>query len=578
MTRLSPRVLALSTALLGAACTGTIADTPDEGAPGAPDPASPSPPSSSPPVSGDPGRGAAAAPGATGAAPAAPAGAAPRCGHVAQRLYRLTPRQLRRTLAALFGARSVGPELEADLSHAIPASRPYGNAEAVLSLSSSFLETYLGAVRPLATAAAENAGDLHPCFKGGVTKDCVTSFVAEFGARAWRRPWQPEEVQAYVSFYEGLAPKVTPVRALALTLRRMLAAPDFLFRSELGEPAGAPGLFQLTSAEVASALAYALTDAPPDAELAELGRRGALRERAAIETEARRLLAQPQTSAGIFSFFADFLEETAEGHPDHPEQARRFLQHALWNDKGTLGHLLTADYTFVNPALQKHYAWAALPAVKDWQRLTPPAAEGRSGLLGAGTWLSRHHNRSARGRFIKDWMLCSKIPDPPDNAPTDLEEELKKLRAELGRPVSEEEALASHMSNPACSSCHVLIDPLGKPLARFDKRGVWRAADPATKKPIDTTAQLIATGEIDGPVADPLALGRALGAAKSVSHCFAQQVYHYVVGRSVDDDAAACHVDALGESFHRAGGDVRQLFVDIVASDSFRVRRAFGRR
>jgi hypothetical protein len=496
------------------------------------------------------------------------------CGYLPQRAYRLTPGQIQNSIRALFGSTALASEFESDLQRALPPAAPFSNGEKILSLAPKFVETMIDSTKAVASTAVEDPTKLHDCFKTGLDAGCVGTFLRDFGLKAWRRPLTDEEVQIYKSFYEAVAAKSDAKTALGYLLRRLLTSPDFLYRFELGGAPNAAAVVALTAYETASALAYALTDAPPDAELMAAAKAGSLADRAEIERHAKRLLASSTGAPGVFTFFAELLEKevtTDVAELSQPEERDRFIEHVLWKDGGKLSTLLTADYTFANADLLKHYGWTG--TVSGWEKFTPPAAEGRAGFLSLGQALSQRGNMSARGRFIKNELLCSHVPDPPEGVNSDLDEVKAELSKRLGRPATEAETRTEHMSNPACSFCHNLIDPLGKPFWAFDHEGVWRALHPETKKPYETASELLSTGEIDGPVENARALGQKLAGAKAVRECFSKQVYQYLLGREATDDDQ-CHIRDVASRLEANGGDVRELFVSVVAGDGFRLRDA----
>lgn len=557
-----------------AACSGTI----DGGSDGTG--------AASPPARGKPGSRPAMAGDGTGVGPTAPSGstaapavtaipvvppAAVGCGYVPARIYRLTPVQIRRSLASVLGASTPGEDLQQSLEGALPDAKPFSNGELVLAGSPVFVETMFSGLERSAAAALGNPAGIAPCLSGGVNRACVTSVLTDFGAKAWRRPWTSEEIQSYLTFFDAITAKSDPKRGLEYVLRRMLSAPDFLFRFELGGAADPAGNVTMTPDELASSLSYVLTDGPPDATLRAAASQRGLDTREGVAGQARRLLAQANVAAGVFDFFADLFDGKQTGHADQPEELKRFVAHVLWSDDGKLSTLLNADYTLVNPSLQKFYGWTKLPAVKDWEKITPPANEGRAGLLGSGLFLSRNTNRSARGKFIRGLLLCTEVPDPPANVNANLDNAKTMASSQLGRPATEDEARAAHMANPACAACHRLIDPVGKPLVAFDSHGVWQPVNPDTKKPYDTTSDIAGAGDIDGSVKDPRGLFRSLANARSVGDCMARQVYEYAMGRAptVDDQ---CRIRDAAAKFAQSNGDMRQLFVDVVADDAFRMR------
>lgn len=495
------------------------------------------------------------------------------CGYLPIRAYRLSPLQLRRSYAALLGTAAPGDDLESALSSSLPTDlKPFSNAETVLSVSPGFSESLFNSLKAAATSAVANLNALHSCFAQGVTKPCVTTFINEFGAKAWRRPWTTEEVNSYVMFYDDIVAKSSdPKKGVEFVLRRMLAAPDALFRFEIGGMPNAQGIATLNSYEMASALSYTILDAPPDAMLMAAAKAGQLVTKVDIEAQVKRLLSKPETAPNVVSFFNEYLEGgSLTAIPEQIEELKRFVSHALWTDAGKFSTLMSANYTFVNPVLQKHYGWTT-PAVRDWQMFTPPAAEGRAGLLTLGAFLSRKTNRSARGKFIRYAYLCSFVPDPPAEADQNLDGQKAKLAAQLGRPPTEDEARQAHMSDPKCSVCHVQIDSIGEPYLAFDRLGVWKATNSETNKPYPTAANIINTNAIDGPVADQKELSKKLAESPTAHQCFTRHLYEYVIGREAAD-TDSCHIDVLTKTFSANGGDMKQLFIDAVASDAFRLR------
>jgi hypothetical protein len=505
----------------------------------------------------------------------APVGSGPgRCDYLLPRAYRLTPSQIRRSYTALLGGLAPGQDFEAALLGSVPDARPFANSEQVLALSPGFAETMFNAARTVAVAAAGSPAMLNPCFGGGVTRACVGTFLADFGARAWRRPWTAEETTSYLAFFDAITTRSDARRGLEHVLRRLLVAPDVLFRFELGGAPDARGLASLAPFEMASALAYTLTDAPPDALLQAAARGNGLQTKAAVEAEARRLIGDPATAPNLLAFFDELMDgETVTAVPEQVEELRRFASHVLWKDGGKLATLMTAPYAFVNPALQKHYRWTALPPVRDWQQVTPPAAEGRAGLLTQGAFLGRKTNRSARGKFIRQAFLCNVVPEPPPDVDFNLDAQKASLGTQLGRPATEDEARQAHMNNPSCAGCHRLIDPIGLPLVAFDRLGLHQATNPETRRPFVTQSTIADTAAIDGPVADAAALAARLAAAPAVGQCMSRHAYEYLLGRAATENEA-CHLKELAAAFTSPGrgGDVKELFVNVLASDAFRLR------
>lgn len=503
--------------------------------------------------------------GGAGAGGAGPSVGGP-CSLAPRRLYRLTPAQIRRSWEALLGAGSVDPGLDARLIPFLPRPAPYSNAEAVLSVSSAFLQEVFDSAKTSVDKALMARKNIAPCLEAQVTRSCVAELMPTFLAKAWRRPVGKADIDTQLATFDEFAAKVPADRALAYTLRAILTAPDLLFRSELGEKQS-DGRYALTPTELATELAYALTDAPPDAMLWADATAGKL-DKTKLMAHAKRLLASPTSGTALMGFFTDYLHVAPAPIAAQKEEMRRTVEDMLWQGSGTIEQLFTNNKVFVNDELAKLY-WDQTTNA-GWRAVEPP--EGRSGLLTLGAFLSVERNRSARGKLIRERFLCEEPLAVPANVNTDIASRRAELEAQAGRPLNEEELRERHMSDPGCAACHRLIDPIGQPLHVFDDNGTYRTKT-ASGLPIDTKGELIETQGSDGPVADFKDLGRRLAGAAQARTCFVTQVVQFAYGRAVED-AMTCDPWSLAPGFDAKTGSVRDLVVAIAGSDRFRLRRA----
>jgi hypothetical protein len=187
--------------------------------------------------------------------------------------------------------------------------------------------------------------------------------------------------------------------------------------------------------------------------------------------------------------------------------------------------LLTADYTFVNERLAEHYK---IPNVYGSHfRRVPVTEDARRGLLGHGSilLLTSHPDRTSpviRGKWILDNLLGTPPPPPPANVPA-----LEESAGATVRTVREQ--LEAHRKNPACASCHRMMDPIGLALENFDAVGSWRGRDAGVK--IDPSSELIDGTKIDGVVG----LRQALLARKDLFvNRLTEKMLTYAVGRGLD--------------------------------------------
>src|SRR5439155_11512204 len=322
---------------------------------------------------------------------------------------------------------------------------------------------------------------------------------AALASRAYRRPSDETDVQTLVEFFkEGRADGGFD-GGIQRGLERILAAPSFLFRIER-EPAGtAPGaVYRLGDLDLASRLSFFLWSSIPDDELREAAVGGSLKDRAALEHQVQRMLRDPRSQGLVDNFATRWLELSklsgivpdTELYPEFDENLRMameqetklFLASQLHENRSVL-ELLTADYSFVNERLARHYG---IPNIygDHFRRVTFSDGQ-RGGLLGQSSLLTvtSYPNRTSvtmRGR----WLLANLLGAPPPPPPPDIPA-LKEPGVD-GQPRSLRERMEMHRKNPACASCHQRMDPLGFSLENFDAVGKWRTA--SDDAPIDPSA------------------------------------------------------------------------------------------
>ncbi len=296
--------------------------------------------------------------------------------------------------------------------------------------------------------------------------------------------------------------RATFEHGIELALRAILASPKFCVpRGEQIRRTSAPGAtYRISDLELASRLSFFLWSSIPDDELVALAAKGRLKEPAVLEQQVRRMLADERADALVSNFAGQWLylrnlrgfEPDKNEFPDFDDNLRQGLQHetellfgSIMREDRNVLDLMTADYTFVNERVAKHYG---IPHVYGSQfRRVPVTDEARKGLLGQGSILmvTSHADRTSpvvRGKWILDNLLGTPPLPPPPDVPA------LKENQDDGKPHSLRERMEEHRSNPSCASCHKVMDPLGFALENFDAVGAWRTADDGT--PIDASGQL----------------------------------------------------------------------------------------
>ena len=349
----------------------------------------------------------------------------------------------------------------------------------------------------------------------GDEEPCATRILSTLGRRAYRGDFTNDDQKVLLDFFRrGRADGKSFEAGVDLALRRMLASPKFVFRVEPDPAKVAPGaVYALNDSELASRLSFFLWSSLPDDELLNLAERNRLHDPATLDHQVRRMLADPKAQALVDNFVGQWLQlrnlrnkqPNSHEFPDFDDNLRRaldtelemFFASILREDRNVLD-LMTADYTFVNERLAKHYR---IPNIygSHFRRITL-TDDARKGLLGKGAILlvTSHAHRTSpvlRGKWVLENVLGTPPPPPPDVVPP-FEEE-----AGAAKPKSVRERMESHRRNPACASCHRMIDPAGLALENFDATGAWRTRDGGTRgTPVDASGQLVDGTRINGVV------------------------------------------------------------------------------
>ena len=411
---------------------------------------------------------------------------------------------------------------------------------------------------------------------------CARQILTGLARRAYRRPATEADVATLMRFYEAGRAERGFEGGIQKAVERLLVAPEFLFRVERDPVDVAAGAaYRLTDLELASRLSFFLWSGIPDDELLAVAEAGRLSEPDELERQVRRMLADRRAAALVDNFASQWLQlrrirgvaPDADIFYDFDENLRAdmerettlFLRSQLREDRGLL-ELLTADYTFVNERLARHYG---IPGVygERFRRVAVDPAQ-RGGLLGHASLLTltAYPNRTSpvlRGKWVLDNVLGMPPPEPPADVPA-LEEN------HGGRAVlSMRDRMEQHRANPACASCHRMMDPPGFVLENYDAIGRWRDVDEAGS-PVDTAGALADGTRVDTPAA----FREALTAYDvSVVRTVTEKLLGYAIGRTAEhyDQPAVRRIVAAAEP---QGYRWSSIVLGIVNSVPFQMRSA----
>ena len=372
---------------------------------------------------------------------------------------------------------------------------------------------------------------------------CAKQILSTIGRRAYRGQFADADLDRLLKFYTEGRKSDGFEAGIEMALWRMLASPQFVFRAEFDPQGLAPGApYRVGDLELASRLSFFLWSSIPDDQLLDLASHGRLKDDAVLEQQVRRMLADPRSSALVDNFAGQwlYLRNLDSANPnitlfrnfdDNLRHAFRretemLFEYILRENRSTL-EFLTADYTFVDERLARHYG---IPNVKGSQfRKVAITDDNRRGLLGQGSILTitSYGNRTSpvqRGKWVLENILGSPPPPPPPNVP-----ELKDARRD-GKVLTIREQMAEHRANPVCASCHARMDPIGFALENFDAVGSFRKLD-AQGQPIDPSGVLPDGTRFDGPkglravlVSDP----------ERFVQTTTEKLLMYALGRSID--------------------------------------------
>ena len=410
---------------------------------------------------------------------------------------------------------------------------------------------------------------------------CARRILSTLQRHAYRRPVTDEDVQSLMPFYTAGRAEGGFDLGIQRALQRLLMSPQFLFRVEHDPPNAAAGSSHpVSDVELASRLSFFLWSSIPDEELLIAASQGRLRQPGVLEQQVRRMLADPRSSSLVTNFAEQWLylrdieakKPNEVLFPDFDESLRAafrketdlFLDSVLRANVSVL-ELLSANYTFVNERLAKHYG---IPNIHgpEFHRVTFPTGSPRGGLLGQGSLLTitSYANRTSpvnRGKWVLENLLSAPPPPPPPNVPA-----LKTEAETTGKPLTMRDAMVQHRANPACAGCHARMDPIGFAMENFDPVGRWRDADAGT--PIDASGLFPDGVKFDGTAGLKAAL---LSHPEEFVSTVTEKLLMYALGRNVQYfDRPA--VRAIMKEGARTNYTFASLVMGVVKSTPFQMR------
>jgi hypothetical protein len=410
---------------------------------------------------------------------------------------------------------------------------------------------------------------------------CAREIISTLARRAYRQALTNSDLETLLKFYQSGKRDGGFEGGIEFALDRIIASPKFLFRVER-DPASptASGTYRVNNTELASRLSFFLWSSIPDDELLRLASERKLDNPEILDRQVRRMLADPKAQALVDNFAGQWLQLRNLAHvqpnsdlfPDFDDNLRQsfrretelLFESVVQEDRSVLD-LLTADYTFVNERLARHYG---IPDIYGTRfRRIEITDEARRGLLGQGSILAltSHAERTSpvvRGKWILENILGNPVPPPPPDVPP------LKGNQTGEKPRTMREQMAEHRANPVCASCHKTMDSIGFAMENFDAVGAWRTRDAG--QPIDATGDLSDGTKLDGVVSLRNAI---LSRPELFAGTMTQKLLIYALGRGLDYR----DMPALRAILRDASHDhyrFSTLVIDVVHSTPFQMRTA----
>ncbi len=426
--------------------------------------------------------------------------------------------------------------------------------------------------RRIFTCRPANGSDEVPCAK---------KIISSLARQAYRRPLNERDLEDLLSFYQQGRNTGDFESGVRTALQAILASPEFVFRFERIPSNVAPGTnYRISDLELASRLSYFLWSAAPDDQLIATASEGRLQNPQVLEKQVRRMLADPRSRALASNFAGQWLhlQNLKDANPDlflYPNFDRslslsmrretELLFDSIMREDRNVLDLLSANYTFVNERLARHYG---IPNIlgNRFRRvaLTDP---NRYGLLGDGSilMLTSTATRTSpvqRGKYVMEVLLGTPPPPPPPNTPA------LKEAAESAKPLSVRERMEEHRRNAACAGCHKLMDPIGFALENFDAVGIWRTNDEGTR--IEASGQMFDGAKLNGPASLRQAI---LNHSDAFLGTFTENLLAYGLGRVIDYHDMP-FVRAIAREAAKNDNRFSSFILGIVKSAPFQMRRA----
>lgn len=492
-------------------------------------------------------------------------------------IRRLTRQQYVNSVSDLYGALPI-------LSTVLTSqTKPSALGLTMSDVSQVEVEDYRTAANAIAAALVADSAKLKAianCDAVAVKRDCAKIAIKSLGLKAYRAPLADTDVNNYLGLYD-IGAKTSHEHGMELMLGTLIQSPRFLYQVETGTAeTNGPNAVKLSGYEVATRLAFALWDTIPNDKLLAAAAAGQLNTADGVKAQFTWMLQDPKGKNLLNRFLQEWMRisdidtkvKNSDLYPDWnnaafkaglQKQASAFFDDIIANKGSKLSSLLTSTTVMVNKDIGSLYGVTGADVTfKPLERtdgftaglLTLPAVLA----LAASTSES---SPTYRGRFVRNSLLCQQLASAPANIPAP-----KAVTA----ATSTRDRLSQHVTDPSCSGCHKLTDPVGFGFENYDAIGKFRATDGGA--PVDASGEIFNATGIEGTFNGVAELGRKLAGSPQVEECVTRQWFRFIQSR-FEKDVDVCALRAAADSFKASGTDLNVLPANLIGTDAFLYRR-----
>jgi len=503
---------------------------------------------------------------------------------VAARLWRITPKALANLLR---GARMV--------SNPFDLEKPHGNFrdfKGKYHFNSLMAEQITELAIAHSDKEAKNARKMIVALrgKGSTIDEANREAIKRHYNTVLRRAPSEKEMESLMALLKKVDAELGIPRGLQAAFAAIILQPETLFRFEGLGGSNKEGLTKLTRRELAIALAFALTDLPPDSHLLNVFKNEKLSVQLIIQQQAQRLLddqKRPEAKKRLLQFFqeyfdyekaADVFKDQIKGHkhwaPALVYDLDALVMHTLEKDQQVFKTLMTtSDYLIYVNSHRDHGNPLVYNLPPDWKPTLKPVRfpkDQRMGVLTHPAWLVAHsgnfdNDPIRRGHWIRYKLLGGNVPDIPINVDAKLpDDKTMTLRERMHVTRAE-----------SCYKCHSKMNPLGLPFELYDHYGRFRFNE--LEKPVDTTSKIVNTGipGVDGDIKSPFELIKRLATSTHCEQVFIRYVFRFFMGRN-ETLGDAKTLQEAHKAYTDNNGSMKALVVSLLSSDSFIYRTMSG--